>query len=314
MWASLFAVGCVSPAPTPSPPADPGWFGAAPLLAPLQEHSVVALQGEVVVLGGYDDRLRMVDRVEAYDPGTDRWRSLAPLPEPAHHLNAAVVDDQIVVVGALQDSFLEIAVTWVYDPALDAWEQRRPPSFDRAVGASVVGVIDGVIHLVGGLSASRAVALHSSYDPAADRWTALPSAPLARDHAAGGVIDGALVVTAGRDGGLSAVIDALDRYDAATEAWSVGAPIPTPRGGVAAAVSAEGALHVLGGEGNPEDPDGIFAAHEVYDPALDAWRPLGAMRTARHGMGAVFLDGTLWVPGGAPVAGFGATDVNEGWR
>ena len=34
---------------------EPGWYGLAPLLEPLQENAVVRLGDEVVVVGGFDD-------------------------------------------------------------------------------------------------------------------------------------------------------------------------------------------------------------------------------------------------------------------
>ena len=74
-----------------------------------------------------------------------------------------------------------------------------------------------------------------------------------------------------------------------------------------------GRLHVLGGEGNRDDPEGIFATHEAYDPVADRWERLEDLPAPRHGMGAAVVDDVLWVPGGAPVDGFGAEDVNQGF-
>ncbi|MBX2801864.1 MAG: kelch repeat-containing protein [Myxococcales bacterium] len=326
MWMHL-ALACTGPVNTLSPtdtstatsltdgpPQESGWFRAKPLLEPLQEHSVVALDGEVVVLGGYDDRTQMVDRVEAYDPSTNEWRSLAPLPEPSHHVNAAVVDGKIYVLGVLQGGFLESAVAWVYDPVTDAWSDVRPPPSDRAVGAAAVAVVGTDVHLMGGLRSLRAVSLHSVYDTVGDRWDPLPDVPRDRDHGAGGGSGSAAWAAAGRDGGLTALIGAFDVFDPVLGAWSDGPAIPTPRGGVAAAVDGDGAWHVVGGEGNSADPSGVFGDHEVYDPGTGGWARLDPMRTPRHGMGAVFVDGVLWVPGGAEVQAFGATALHEGYR
>ncbi len=315
MLTSLLWLACADEGPPGLPGADDpeeqasGWADLPPLLEPLQEHAVVALRGEVVVLGGYDDDRRMVDRVEAFDPSTAQWRALAPLPEPSHHVNAVVHEGRIFVLGVLQASFLEEAVTWIYDPEADAWSSATAPPFDRAVGASVVAAAGGELHVVGGLQASRAVALHSVYDVAADRWRAEPDGPRARDHAAGAAVGGEVLAVGGRRSLIGAVLPDVDRYDPATGDWTAGAPLPTPRGGVAHAVGADGRLHVVGGEGNPDHPTGVFADHEVYDPATDAWEVLPPMPRPRHGMGAVFVDGVLYVPGGAPEAGFGAVDT-----
>lgn len=308
------SVGETGTTPGTTPTLPTGWAALAPLLAPLQEHSVVALLGEVVVLGGYNDARQIVDRVEAYDPSTDSWRALASLPEPSHHVNAAVVGDRIYVLGVLQGGFLESAVLWIYDPATDAWTTGARPPASHVAGASVVGIDGTDIHVIGGLQSVRAVALHSVYDTVSDRWDTLPDSPRDRDHAAGGTVGGRLLAVAGREVSIASSVDAVDRYDLATGTWSTGAPIPTARSGVGHAFDTLGHLHVVGGEGNAAINSGVFPQHEVYDPTVDGWTELPPMAQPRHGMGAVFVDGVLYVPGGAPVQGFGAVDTFDQFR
>jgi N-acetylneuraminic acid mutarotase len=300
------------------PQADPGWRSGSALPVARQECGVAALDGRIVVVGGFDDRLAMLDTVHAYDPAQDLWSELAPLPQALHHPNLAVLDGQLHVAGALGEAFLEISAHYVYDPAQDSWSELPEMPDELAVGSAAVGVLDGQLHLVGGLRSNRAVASHVRWDPGSGQWEELAPAPHARDHGAAGVIDGVLVVVAGRQGTLSSLVPATDLWDPET-GWSRadlggGAPIPTPRGGVAAAASEDGWLSVLGGEGNAADPSGVFAEHERYDPSTDSWDRLPPMPTPRHGTAAAWLDGILWVPGGAEVAAFGATSTNEGWR
>lgn len=70
-------------------------------------------------------------------------------------------------------------------------------------------------------------------------------------------------------------------YDLATDEWSEGAPMPTPRGAPAWAVSNQ-RIHVIGGnaEGTEavRDQAGVritedrsVNVHEAYDPATDSW-------------------------------------------
>jgi N-acetylneuraminic acid mutarotase len=299
--------------PPDPPPEDPGWLAGAELPVPRQECGVAALDGQIVVVGGFDDRLTMLDTVHAYDPAQDSWSVLAPLPEALHHPNLAVLDGQLHVAGALGGAFLELGVHYVYDPAQDSWSSLPEMPDELAVGSAAAAVLDGQLHLVGGLRANRAVASHVRWDPGSGQWEELPDAPHARDHGAAGVVDGLLVVLAGRQGTLSSFVPATDRWDP-SEGWSPGARIPTPRGGVASAVSEDGWISVLGGEGNDSEPSGVFAEHERYDPSTDSWDRLSPMPTPRHGTTAAWLDGILWVPGGAEVAAFGATSTNEGWR
>lgn len=310
MWWLLACTDETGTTDTTPPPS--GWRSAAKLPEPRQECGVVSVNGRILVIGGYDGASRMVDRVEAYDPGTDRWETLAPLPFPLHHPNVAVLDGQVHVAGALGNGFFEIPDHLVYDPGSDTWTALPDLPDERAVGAAGAAVVDGRLHLVGGLQVLRSVALHSVWDPASGDWQALPDAPSARDHLAVGVWGDVLVATAGRDGGIGGLVDATERWDASS-GWTVGAPIPTPRGGVAAVVREDGRLDVIGGEGNPAAVSGVFDDHEIYDPASDTWEAAGPMRTPRHGTGGARVDGTLWIPGGATVEAFGAVATNEGW-
>lgn len=301
---------------TPATPADDEtaarsvWRTLAPLAAgPRQETAVVALDGEIYVIGGFDASRRIVPTVEAYDPERDRWRPVADLPEPLHHANAAVAGGKIYVVGFLIGPFVADGRTFIYDPEADAWSagQPMPPGTER--GASGVAVLAGKIYVAGGLR-SGAVDDFSVYDPASDTWETLPDLPAARDHLVGGAIAGLIYMAGGRGGTIDAVAGRLDAFDPASGRWSTRASMPTPRGGAAGAV-ADGRLYVIGGEGNPAAASGVFAEVEAYDPETDRWTSLPPMSTPRHGTGAAALFGQIYVPGGATQQGFGAVATNE---
>jgi hypothetical protein len=132
--------------------------------------------------------------------------------------------------------------------------------------------------------------------------------PRARTPLGGGAIDGIFSAVGGRDATLFATLEA---YDPGTNSWRTDlAPMPTARGGLAVA-ALRGRLLAIGGEGNPNDPLGIFPQTEAYDPATDTWESLPPMRTPRHGIGAAALRARIFVPGGATIQGFGADDANE---
>src|SRR6185436_18552956 len=101
------------------------WEPRASLPAARQETAVVALDGKVYVIGGFDQAQQIVATVEAWDPATDTWTARAPLPAPVHHANAAAVAGKIYVAGALQSSaFTAVGSTWAYDPAANTWSAR----------------------------------------------------------------------------------------------------------------------------------------------------------------------------------------------
>ncbi|MBA2320672.1 MAG: hypothetical protein H0V89_05890 [Deltaproteobacteria bacterium] len=197
---------------------------------------------------------------------------------------------------------------WALTPGVDdTWLPRA--SFPGR-GSAVTGVVDGRIYVAGGWGEGAAVDDLAVYDPATDAWADLAPMPAPRDHACGAAIDGVLVVVGGRMIDIASHTDTVFRYDPASDAWTQGAPMPTGRGGAACGVVG-GELVVVGGEGNPNDPSGVFSVAEAYDAAADTWRVLPAMITPRHGMAAGAWGEQLFVPGGATIQAFGASEVHE---
>ena len=290
-----------------------GWETLAPLAnGPLQENAVVALDGEIYVIGGYDVAT-IVDRVDAYDPGTDTWRDATPLPSPRHHVNAAVVGGKIYVLGGLvSNGFNAIGDTLAYDPSTEVWEPLASMPAGTERGGATTGVIGTKIYVAGGYR-NGSVAEVSAYETTTDMWEPIASLPAPRDHLVGGAIDGVLYVIGGRVGSIEGVQGSVDIYDPAVGTWTSGAPMLTARAGCAAAVLGPRII-VFGGEGNTDAPSGVFPQVEAYDTMTDGWAALADMPTPRHGTGAGVVDGVIYVPGGADTQAFGAVDVNEAYR
>lgn len=287
-----------------------GWHDLAPIAGgERQETAVVALDGLVWVLGGFNRNGQIVPYVETYNPQTDSWSRKADFPVPAHHMNATVVDGIIWITGFLAGGFAADGRSFTYDPAADTWEPAVDLPAGRDRGASATGVIDGKIYVAGGV-AGGAVSDFDVLDPRTGIWTELPDLPRNVDHAGFGVIDGKLVVASGRAGAITSFTEQVDIFDPAVGQWEQGAPIPTPRGGVASAVLG-GQLYVFGGEGNRAEASGVFPQVEAYDLVADTWIELDPMPIPRHGLGAVALDGVIYLPGGAPEEFLRATDVHQ---
>nr|PZN13951.1 MAG: hypothetical protein DIU78_26735 [Pseudomonadota bacterium] len=294
-------------------PSEPGITDGTPVEEALpdlpstrQEHSVVALRGEVYVIAGFAGG-SVTDSIDAYDPVSKTWRHVGEVPEPAQHLNAAVVNDKLYIAGYYYgSSFSQTRPNvYEYDPDTGDWTRKRdmPMGTDRA--SACVAVLDGKIYLFAG-ARGNTVADSSYYDVAADEWHELPPLPEPREHCAAAAIDGKLYVAAGRIDSITGVRPATYEFDPATNQYTQKAPIPTPRGGVAAGVI-DGKLFVIGGEGNPEHPQGVFPQIEAYDPKTDSWESYPPMDVPRHGFGAAVIDDRIYLPGGANRQGGGAT-------
>ena len=147
-------------------------------------------------------------------------------------------------------------------------------------------------------------------DPQTNTWTERADALRAFDHAGFGVVDGKLIVAAGRNGSIQGYFDDVQIYDPAADSWSAGAPIPTARGGVASAVH-NGMLYVFGGEGDPTSPGQVFPEVEAYDVAANTWTELDPMPSPRHGFAGVTIGNIIYLPGGAPTQFLDAVATHE---
>jgi N-acetylneuraminic acid mutarotase len=147
------------------------------------------------------------------------------------------------------------------------------------------------------------------YTPKRDRWRSGPPMPTGRNHVAAAALEGEMIVTGGRPGpepGGTAVVEA---YDPQRKRWRVLAPLETARSGHAAAV-AGGALVVFGGE--QIVPGGATIGEvERFDAAGNAWRPLPAMITPRHGLGGVARRQRLYAVEGGPRPGLAYSSALE---
>ena len=131
--------------------------------------------------------------------------------------------------------------------------------------------------------------------------------PTAREHLASAVVNGKLYVVGGRVGGLEHNLDANEVYDPVKNTWTSLEPMPSKRGGLAAASSTDGDIYVFGGEENA----GTFNNNEKYDPNTDKWTEESPMPTARHGLASVAIDDKIYVIGGGPEPGLIVGGVNE---
>ncbi len=81
--------------------------------------------------------------------------------------------------------------------------------------------------------------------------------------------------------------------------WSVKAPIPTPRYGLAVGV-VNGVLYAVGGDRGrgPAVTDRYLTLVEAYNPATNSWTTKAPMPTGRWGLAVGVVKGTLFAVGG----------------
>jgi hypothetical protein len=285
------------------------WSGAPALATARQEVAVAELGGKVYVIGGLAG-VQTLASVEVYDPALDAWSFAAPLPAPRHHAAAVTVGDTLYVIGGFATILFDaVSTVYAYDPDANEWTPREP--MPTARGGLAAAALDGKIYAAGGSPDARERDF-AVYDPALDAWTVLADMPTPRNHLASAAGAGLFLALGGRGGltGITNVTGAVEAFDPGTGLWSARAPLPTPRGGIAAA-TAQGCVYVFGGEGNPGSPLGTFAENERFDPYTGLWESDEPMPTPRHGIGAAVLGTRIAIPGGGTSQGFSTSVVHE---
>ena len=149
-----------------------GWTAHAAMRARRFNHSAVAVDGRLFVLGGLDDAGRESRDVFVYDPAADVWSRGMSLPRPIHAFGAVVFRGEIWVIGGRSGEEVVTGVL-IYDPRADRWRAGpRMPKPMELLGAAVVG---DEVHAVW-------ESTYQIYDASAGRWRDGPR-PLVTRHA-----------------------------------------------------------------------------------------------------------------------------------
>ncbi|KAH8811239.1 hypothetical protein F5884DRAFT_843024 [Xylogone sp. PMI_703] len=299
-----------------------------------QEHSVVKLNDKIYIIGGITSNVSFttatenapadihpVRSVQVYDTKTRTWSDASPMPISLNHGNAATVNGKIYMLGGLSgtnmSSWNALPNSYVYDPTSDTWSELPSMPSNTARGGAAVGVYGSTIFIAGGMTKlvvvggpQLSVATVTSFNTDTHKWnTALPPLPVERDHVGGAVIASTFYVTGGRDHGQNNTRNNTWTLDTLNPtAWVSKASMPTARGGMAVAAIGR-YIFTFGGEGNSNDPFGVFNNTEIYDSDRDTWLIGEAMSIPRHGGGGVAVGDEIYIPGGGVFFGGGVTAV-----
>ena len=282
---------------------------------PRHENSFVECEGKLYSLGG-----RGVRPVEEYDPKTNTWTKVADAPMEISHFQAVAYNGEIWVIGALTGGYpheTPIANAWIFNPKTKTWREGPAIPKDRLRGSAGVFVRNEKIYLICGIQDGHwdgFVSWFDELDPKTGKWTVLPDAPRARDHVSAAMVEDRLYLAGGRTSHakINRVIDTtikeVDYFDFKTQTWTtIDAGLPTQRAGNSN-LGIGPYLVVMNGESGMQVP--AHSEVEVLDTRTNTWSKLPNLIQGRHGTGAVFLDGKIYVQAGSGNRG-GGPELSE---
>lgn len=225
-----------------------------------------------------------------------RWTALAEAPTSRGEVSAARIGDVVYVVGGFDAAGHTSSVVQRLNLRTQRWSSvaAMPQALNHMSAISY----RGQLYVVGGYgspgdSSTSATRGFWRYDPAGNRWSAMPDAPVARAAAGAAVLGHRLYVAGGRNDATSA-LSSLAIFDFETGRWTLGPSLVHPREHVAA-VAADGSIWLLGGRALGL---GSFTYAERYTPGAAAWQEMAPLPVARSGFQAVVAGGGIVVVGG----------------
>ena len=269
------------------------WIPSAPMPEPRGQLSGAVLGREFYAIGGqfgHDQGPYDVTLVHRYDPVADRWTEVARLPHPVSHAESStfVEDGRVIVVGGRNHQEprssphrLHSGVL-LYDPPRDLWiDLDALPQGLTGPAAAVIGT--DLIVSGGGIAPTEQPVNATWALPFRDAWR--PRAPMPGNlgEVAAGIIGRYLYV-------LGEGTNETLRYDLSQGVWGVAAP-RLFFGDHHAGETFGGKLYLFGG----------FRAEgrtQIYDPAVDWWRPGAAMPFAAASSASAVIGDRIYVAGG----------------
>lgn len=107
-------------------PAQNTWSTGASLPAPRSGYGLVAFEGKLYLIGGWDGST-VTDTTFVYDPDRDTWSTAAPMATARAYMGTAVADGQVFVLGGVGTDGQALAQGEIYEPTREAWRAMASP-------------------------------------------------------------------------------------------------------------------------------------------------------------------------------------------
>ena len=241
----------------------------------------------------------------------DAWAAKADMLTGGIGLATCTVNGKLYAFGAGWGIDNTLDTVQEYDPVTDSWTYRANMPTARAWATA--SAVNGKCYVMGGAAAFQPVVTTvEEYDPATDSWRARAPLPEKRQAASSVAVDGKIYVMGGGDTVSFSPGDVRSTvviYDPATNQWSSGADMPTPRFGMAIE-AIDGLIYTIGGS---SPPDGLQISNivERYDPATNQWETMANLPESVGWPSASIYNGTLYAMGGlVSFSGGGTTSAS----
>lgn len=279
------------------------WTSGAPMPAALVSPVAAVLQGQIYVVGGFNNSTVVAD-TQVFNPSTNVWRTGVPIPVAIDNAAAAVVNNVLYVIGGTSTVGGSHATNtvWAYDPTTKTWSTKAAMPTARETASAVV--VNNIIYVIGGwdgVFSGDGLATVESYNPATDTWTEETPLMVGKWFPSTGVFGTELTGYAivAPDGAAQCCPSGFtgdnEGYTVFTNAWTSLAPDPTVRGDACFGSIGGSTLYVAGGT-DTQGP--ALSVTESYGLFTNAWKTLAPIPQATIGPASAVYKGRLYCFGG----------------
>ncbi len=186
----------------------------------------------------------------------------------------------------------------------DSWSSGK--AMTTGVQWPMTGTIGSKIYVVGGYTATAAVANNQIYNPTTNTWSSGTAFPTSMAQGATAVVNNVLYVFGGSADGGSTVTNEVWAYNPTTNSWSSKAAMLTARCSSVAVVE-KGIVYVIGGYNGSR-----LNTVESYNPTTNTWTEEAPLLVGKSEISAGLISTTIVASGG--FASGGVTGDTEGYN
>ena len=225
-----------------------------PLPRRVDHPALVALRGDLYLIGGWHDNVPTADAFR-YSPRTGDWTQLAPMPTPRGSPTAAAIEQRIYVAGGSPTVHVtgnprSTGLLEIFDITTGRWS--RGPSMPTPRHHAGAAAVRGNIYVVGGRGQGDwSLATVERFSPQDGDWRRVAPLPMAAGGLEVVAADGKVVAIGGGDDDKEWVTPATWSLDPSRGTWERLADLNVPRHGFAAA-ALNGSAFVFGGAPCPD--------------------------------------------------------------
>lgn len=178
-------------------PASNTWKTLSPMPTARQHTNCCVVNDKIYVIGGlekgdmkegdsikhWEEKAKLSDKNEVYDPKLNKWKTMAPLPTPRQGPSLGVIQNKIYAIGGLKTSAYDSPFSQmveVYDTATNTWERKS--DFPVPIATHGAVIYNNKLYVIGGQIQDKNGKVLPSvnvyfYEDKSDKWARTTDLP-----------------------------------------------------------------------------------------------------------------------------------------